>query len=338
MTGKVAGLLVALVVVMGARRSAACAGCRNPTLPVARGSEGPLAERSLRLGATLTGSVVRVRHEAGCRELASCSEVPVQPLYIHDQTLFPLELRLTGEYAFTRHFGFELQLPLRAVRTTIHYTTPSGAPYEPLDPGIHHRDETVAGPADPWLLYRVGTRVAGAWIALRSGISLPLGRTEEDPFELGDRGLRHQHVQLGSGTLDPVGILEVSRAFDDLSVQAFAQAQAALYENRHGYRAPLRVYGGAAVGYPLAGDLRGTLGVEALHEGSERWKGVVRQDGNLGRNELLAAVSLGYTFGHTELNLGVRVPFFRHIVRGSEDVGELSSPLILTLGASHEIQ
>jgi len=317
------------------RTADACAGCRNPSLAVTRGSEGPLDAGALRLGLTATGTSVHVIHEAGCRDPETCTELPVQPTYLHDQRLYPVELRLAAEYGFDRTFGVEVQLPFRAVRTTIEYTTPDGRRYEPLDPGIHHRDETVAGIADAWLLLRIGATLGDWWLAARPGVSLPLGRTEENPFELGDRGLRHQHIQLGSGTFDPVLVLEASRPFGELSLQLFAQGQLPLYENEHGYLAPWRVYGGTSLGTELFRGFTGSLGVEAFHEAAERWDGELRQDGNLGRTELLAAATLTQSFGETELTAGVRVPVYRHIVEGDEPPGELRSPLTLHVGVSH---
>jgi hypothetical protein len=330
-----AGLGVACLVLVSTRQADACAGCRNPSLAVTRGSEGPLAKGALRLGLSLTGTTVHVVHEAGCRDEATCSEVPVQPVYLHDQRLYPLELRLMAEYGLTEILGIEAQLPFRSVTTTVEYTSPSGAPYEPLDEGVHHRNETIAGIADPWLLLRIGRKLDAWWLAARPGVSLPLGPTEENPFALGDRGLRHQHIQLGSGTFDPLLVLEASRAFDAIQWQLFAQGQLPLYENGHGYRAPWRIYGGTAVGTKLVGKLSGSLGVEAFHEAAEEWDGERRQDGNLGRTELLAAASLTQVIDKTELGLGVRVPVWRHIVTGDEPPGTLSSPVTLSLSVTH---
>jgi hypothetical protein len=283
----------------------------------------------------VTGTTVHVVHEAGCRDLSACDEVPVQATYFHDQHLYPLELRLLGEYGLSNTFGIEAQVPFRSVTSRIDYTDANGAHYEPLDPGIHHRNETVFGIADPWLLLRVGTTVQKWWLAARPGLSIPLGSTEENPFELGDRGLRHQHIQLGSGTVDPVVIVEASRAFEAVQLQFFAQGQAPLYANGDGYRAPWRVYGGGSVGRKLVSDVSGALGVEASHEAAEKWDGEVRQDGNLGRTELLLAATLSYRVGATELGLSARVPVWRHIVVGDEPPGTLSSPVILSLSASH---
>jgi hypothetical protein len=332
--GHVLGLAAALALA-SPRVAKACAGCRNPSLATSRGSEGPLADGAVRVGATLTGTTVHVIHRAGCADVNECSEVPVEPLHLHDQRLYPLELRLAGEYGLSRTFGAELQVPLRFMRTTVEYTTLGGAPYEPIDAGVHHRDETIVGPADPWLLVRIGSFVGKWWLATRPGVSLPLGRTEEDPFELGDRGLRHQHVQLGTGTVDPIGVVEASRSFEGIELDFFAQAQLSLYENGHGYRAPLRVSGGGTIGTKLVGKLEGGLGVEGFHEGPERWDGIVRQDASLGRSEILAALVATQTLGKTTLSLGLRFPLVRHVVTGEDPQGELSSPVTLSLGVAH---
>lgn len=333
----VATLALGLVLGM-AREAHACAGCRNPSLPASRGSSGPLPAGDARYSASLTATAIHVVHEAGCVDPADCVEAPVQPLHLHDQHLYPVELRIGAELGMTDAFGVELQAPIRLVRTTIDYTTPDGAPYEPLDAGVHHRDETIVGPADLWLLGRIGAVVADWWLALRLGASLPFGQTERDPFALGDQGLRHQHVQLGSGTVDPVGVVEAVRSFGPIEAQVFAQGQVPLYESARGYRGPWRIYGGGGIGSALIGKLRGSLGVEAFHEAEERWGGVARQDGSLGRSELLGAVSLVHAFGDTQLSIAARVPVWRHVVRGSEDPGSLSSPLALTLAIAHVLR
>lgn len=329
--------LVALCAVWLAepRPAQACAGCRNPSLPVTRGSEGPVPAGALRAGLSLSGTTVHVVHKAGCADVDDCSEVPVQPEYLHDQNLYPVELRAAVEYGLTPLLGVEAQIPFRLVSTTIAFATPSGAAYEPLDADVHHRDETVAGIADPWLLLRVGGKVGDFWLAARPGLSLPLGGTEENPFELGDRGLRHQHIQLGSGTLDPVLVLEASTSLDSWLLRAYAQGKASLYENSHGHRAPTRIDGGVAIGHALVGPLGGSVGADVSHETPERWDGEIRQDGNLGRTELLAALGLSYTLGAGVFTLDVRLPIVRHIVEGSEEPGTLSSPVVLTLGFAY---
>src|SRR5688572_32805371 len=99
-----------------------------------------------------------------------------------------------------RGFGASLVLPLRLISTTIEYFDTDGMAVELTEPGIHHRNENVTGLGDPMLLGWYG-RALGDWrLTGRAGLSIPLGDTEEDPFALGDQGLAHQHIQMGTGT------------------------------------------------------------------------------------------------------------------------------------------
>ncbi len=328
----VTGFAVLLLVSFAVRPAYACAGCRNPSLATSRGSQGELQSGYFRLGASLTGTTVHVVHESGCADLNACDELPVQPTYMHDQHLYPVELRIAAEYGISALWGVELQLPFRAVTTTIQYTTPDGADYEPLDPDVHHRDESVIGPADPWLLARIGGLASKWWLAARPGVSIPLGKTQDNPFELGDRGIRHQHIQLGTGTFDPLLILEASRKIDAWDLAFFTQGQASLYDNEHGYRAPWKVAGGAMLGRDLLEKTNASVGLEVFHEAAERWDGKIRQDGSLGRSELLGALGARQTLGdHNQLSLSLRFSLWRKIVVGDEPPGTLSSPVVLSL-------
>jgi hypothetical protein len=323
------------VLALAPRAAHACAGCRNPYLPITRLANVSLLPGELRVTGALSATALNVVHEAGCTNLANCREIPLQPLYLHDQNLYPGELRGIAEYGFTEHWGVELQLPVRVTATTIAYKTPDGQPYEPLDPTVHHRNETLAGLGDVWLMGRFGFSAAGALVTARAGSTLPIGRTEEDPFRLGDLGIRHQHIQFGSGTFDPLLALDVSRTFGRAQLAAYGQAALTLYQNDKGFRAPTRFFTGVSCGARLVEKLTTTLGLDVLFEGQERWQGVVRQDGNLGRTEVLAGLILTRPFGANFVSLVVRVPVYRHIVQGSEDPGRLRSPVSATLIVSH---
>jgi hypothetical protein len=327
-----AAIVVAAAIALAPAAPAhACAGCRNPNLPITRLQNVQLAPGEVRASAVLGSTYVHVVHPAGCPDINNCDEVPRQVEFRHDQRIYPGELRAVAEMGLTPSLGAELQVPFRVVGTTIRYTTPDGAPYEPADPGVHHRNETLAGVGDPWLLGRWATLAAGALVSLRAGTTLPLGRTQPNPFALGDRGLPHQHIQFGNGTFDPVAAADVSRLFSGVQVVAYSVVQASLYQNRHGFRAGNRFFGGLQGGHRLFGRLTGALGGEVLYEGPERWDGAIRQDGNLGRTELLASASLFQVFGDTSLGVTARVPLVRRIVAGSEAQGTLSSPVMLSV-------
>jgi hypothetical protein len=326
-----AGLLVAAA----PRRADACAGCRNPNLPISRLATVHLAPGEVRASALLSATTLNVVHEAGCRSPTECHEPPVQPLHLHDQDIHPGELRAILEAGLTAVWGLEAHLPLRITHTRIHYETPAGAPYQPVDAGVHHRDETLVGPGDPWLLARAAKNTGGFLLTARAGLSFPLGRTEENPFALGARGLRHQHIQFGTGTFDPVAAVDVSRTVSGVELSGYGQAQLTLYENEHGYRAGSRWSAGLQVGRRLTGSLVPAVGLDLLHEGAERWDGQIQQDGNLGRTELLGGLSLSYAAGPTLLSLWARVPLARWIVTGEGQApGRLSSPLMVSLSAT----
>jgi hypothetical protein len=323
-----AGLLPAI-------RAHACAGCRNPNIPITRLEAVQLQPGEVRASAVLGGTYVHVVHPSGCADLANCAEVPAQPTYLHDQRIYPVELRAVGEVGVTRSIGIELQVPVRTVGTTIGYSTPDGAPYVPADPDVHHRDETLTGIADPWLLARWGLFVEHLTLTLRLGTTLPLGHTEANPFALGDQGLRHQHIQFGTGTFDPVAAFEVTRLLGIVQLASYGQAQVPLYQNKYGFRAPARFMGGLQAGRRLFEKISGGLGAEILHETPERWDGAVRQDGNLGRTEVLAALSLMRPLGEqTSFGVVARIPVWRHIVAGTEAQGSLRSPLMLSVVVS----
>ncbi len=326
--------LALVVLVAAAGRAAACAGCRNPNLPMTRLSVVQLSPGEVRASATLSATSLHVVHEAGCADPSACADVPAQPLYLHDQRLFPGELRAVGEVGLTPNIGIEAHLPVRLTTTTIEYATPAGAPYQPLDPDVHHRDETIVGIGDPWLLLRAGVLMRGWLLQGRVGTSVPLGRTEANPFTLGARGERHQHVQFGTGTLDPILAGDVARRFGPVSFSAYVQGQVSPYENSRGFRAGTRLLSGVQGGTKLTDKLFGALGLDVNHDGAERWDGLIQQDGMLGRTELLAGLTATYSWRYTSVAAVVRVPIYRHIIQGDEPSGRLSSPVILSLSVS----
>lgn len=154
--------------------------------------------------------------------------------------------------------------------------------------------------------------------------SLPTAKASAGPLPW------HQHIQFGTGTFDPVLGVDASKRWDEWTLSWFALGRAALYENRHGFRAPFRVQS----------ELQGTLdvgpavslGTGVFHEAAERWQGVIRQDGSLGRTEWYASVGLGFNWLDLGWMLAARVPLYRDIVAGDEPVGEFSSPVAAQIG------
>ena len=248
---------------------------------------------------------------------------------MHDQELVISEGRLALEVGLSRRFGVSVMLPLRVIGTTIRYVDLAGSEVQLERPGIHHRNETVAGLGDPMVLGSVAARL-GAWrLTGRAGATLPFARTERNPFAAGERA--HQHIQLGSGTVNPVLAAEVSRTWGGWRVGAFALTQQALYENGKGYQAGDRYAGGVAVSRRVAQGWSVRGGVEAQGETAEQWRGTVHtDDGNRGRFDLIAGAAVAWAATERMgVELAVKVPVVTHVVGG-----QLKMPAIVEVGVS----
>ena len=273
--------------------------------------------------------MLRVVHASHCPEIGPICNYRDEPPQLHDQTLRILQLQLGATWGFTDELGLEVRAPLKLVDTGIVYRQLDGTPFVPDFQNIHHRDETLVGVVDPWVMGRGTFDVGGFQFRVGVGVSLPVGRTEPDPFLAGERGEVHQHIQFGSGTVRPVGLVEVLRRVGPVDAAWYGQGQWSLDENGHGFRAGSAFATGLSGDVAITGALRGRLGLELLNEGAERWNGVVKQDGNLGRTDLLLGVGLSYPLGASTLRLTARVPVWQHVVGG-----QLSYPALVESGVT----
>lgn len=250
---------------------------------------------------------------------------------VHDQQLLISEARLNVGVGITRRFALSLMLPVRVVDTSIRFLDTENTEVMLLRPSTHHRNETVSGLGDPMLLGSTSVKL-GSWrITARGGLTIPIGRTEEDPFALGDAGLPHQHIQLGTGTANPVLGVEAARSWGAWRFGGFGLTQQVVYEGAKGYQAGDRYAVGSVIQRKLGPkwSLRGT--VDALAETAERWNGTKpTDDGNQGRFDLIFGV--GASFAATPalgLDVSLKRPAITHAVGG-----QLSMPAIFELGAS----
>jgi thiol-disulfide isomerase/thioredoxin len=253
------------------------ATCSNPGLPAGAVGSSDLIPWRLNIGLT-----------AGMLPIASeqlLDEPTGQVRY--DARVVIVENRLTAELAVTPWLALGMSLPYRIVSTDVTYRDPAtGEEIMPQSATIHARDETVHGIGDPAISGHVAREV-GAWrLHVRAGATLPLGKTEPDPFALGDIGQEHQHVQFGSGTIVPFVAVEAQHPIGPVGATAWAVTYQSLYENGEGYRAGDRYSAGVSGSIAVGARKQWTInaGVEAHGETAETWQGVVHEDeGNAGR-------------------------------------------------------
>ncbi|WP_152622043.1 hypothetical protein [Archangium violaceum] len=269
-------------------------------------------------------------HPSECPDIGPICQLRDEPPQLHDQDFTIAELRATLEHGITDALGVEVQLPLRLSATTVRFTTLDGTPLTLDYENIHHRDETLFGLGDPWLMGRYAWRLGDVGVAARLGVTVPLGGTVENPFALGAQGLPHQHVQFGTGTVQPLLGLEASRTWGSWGTRLWGQAQLSLVENRFGYQGGNRFAAGVSAEGPVLGALRFMASADVVNEQPERWDGLVQQDGNLGRTDVLVGAGLAFPMGAVRLGLNLRVPVYQYIIGHH---GQLTYPGILQLTA-----
>lgn len=328
-------LATATIVAALESRAEACAGCSNPNLPTARTAMASLRPGELALALNLTTTTMHVTHAEACPDIGPICSQRAEPSQIHDQRFYVGELRPILALGISDRFAVEAQLPFRVVNTNITFRRLDGTAFEPDYQNIHHRDETLYGFGDPWLLGRMTALVGKLGVTTRAGIALPVGTTEENPFARGRAGLPHQHIQFGTGTFAPVLALDLGTSVGPVRIGGYGQALLFVYENGNGYLAGNRFTVGAAVDYEIAKRLRIGLGADVLNEQPERWDHVVQQDGNVGRTDVLAGGMISYALESFVVSVSVRVPVYQHFIDAGHthdgDPGQLTYPGILNL-------
>ena len=192
---------------------------------------------------------------------------------MHDQSIDWIRLSPAITAGLGKGWQAVLSLPFDAKNLGILYTL-DGEVYHPPYAGIHHRNELLAGPADGTLGFErfFGLGDVGMW-SLKAGTSLPVGRTEEDPFTLAAQGLEHQHFQMGSGTFIPT--VEARAVVSGLRLGGLTWAHVRLpfYENSKGYRPGAHYTGGLGATYRVTPKLNAVATTEYTYETQDAWAG-----------------------------------------------------------------
>jgi hypothetical protein len=216
------------------------------------------APKQWRVGLDLAHGEVATSHVA---------DDPALPAHEHHVTIGLTRAQLRLEYGLRENMQLALRLPYDVKGTRVNYTLLGGAPYTPPYGDIHHRTETLRGISDPSVTLDVasGTR----WI-FGAGTTLPIGNTVADPIRLGAQGLTHQHLQFGSGTIQPI----LAAQFAGARFVASAEAKLSLYENGEGFRAPSELTWSAGPTFHVRGvtiDPR----LAGQRQGIGRWNGEI---------------------------------------------------------------
>ena len=198
---------------------------------------------------TLSRGTFRTTHEAD------------PPPHLHHVSIGITHAEAVADYGLRDDVQLSLRLPYDVKAQRVRYTTLDGAPFTPPYGDIHHRTETLRGISDPSLMLERSMR---QWV-LGIGTTIPLGHTVDDPVRLGNLGLKHEHIQFGSGTFEPRLLAQWSNA------RLFARAEATvpLYESAKGYKPPFVVAWSAGPTFRNV-----TLMLDGQHQTLAHWHGL----------------------------------------------------------------
>lgn len=276
---------------------------------------------------------MRIRHVATCPEVApvECATEDI-PDHLHDQRISWFRLDPSFTAGLGRGWQVSAQFPVDLRMVRVAYTSLEGEPYDPPYADIHHRDETLWGPVDGTL--KVGLyALAGEHLLVggRLGTSVPIGRTEEDPYALGDAGLEHQHLQFGTGTFVPTGGVDLHLMGSRWGLLGWANGRASLYANGKGYRAPSTASLGTGPTFRLTPTVTTVLTVEGTVESAEAWNG----DTSGGRIAGVGTLGVNGAVGdHLVLQAQGRFTLAQMALGMHAEEGTFEQPFVAAIGAS----
>ena len=234
-----------------------------------------LQRKRLRLGSQISHFSTRVVHEAKCPQIAppQCEQSDIEP-HLHDQGIFFYQAQLNGSLLLHQGLQISANLPLDIKHLTIEYRKLSdNSAYDPAYAGIHHRNETLIGLGDATLSVEYFKRYSNLVLGFGIGSSIPLGRTEENPYTLGMQGKEHQHFQMGSGVFSPVASGLAIWSKPRWGIVTDIRAQLSLYENAKTYQPPTTVFWGSGPWWAFSPKLRLLGQLRGQYESREKWAG-----------------------------------------------------------------
>jgi len=278
----------------------------------------------------------------GNKGLSPAQQVIKVPSHRHLVSLDFLRVDMGIEYRFADDWKVLLRVPY-AVKSQdasieeIDPTSPTEKQAILANQNIHHRDEVYRGFADVSLLLshrRFGILRDGDHLVASLGTSIPIGKTEEDPFELRDAGLEHLHIQFGTGTFNPLAEVHYGTPlFGDFSLSASVRGQFPFYENSKTYRGVVEATSTAEMKYQLLDWLALHATYLGFYQSYAHWDGERDINSGLILNAGLFGATVFTGYG-VPVRLSIMQPFHRRTLSDEGDTFELGLTFSLTMSRS----
>ena len=264
------------------------------------------------------------------------------PLHRHLVSLDFLRVDFGIQYSIADNWKAMLSIPYAiknqdASVEEIEPTSPAERRAILANQNIHHRDETYRGFSDFGLqlshirhsIWRAGDRFVASL-----GTSIPIGKTEDDPFKRGDAGRKHLHIQFGTGTFNPLAEVHYrAPLFGDLSMGTAISGQFPFYENSKTYRGSMEVTSTAEVKYQLFDWLAFHTTYLGFYQSYAYWDSERDINSGLVLNAGLFGATLNTTYG-MPVRLSVMLPFHGRTLSAEGDAFDPGPTVSLTTSRS----
>ena len=270
--------------------------------------------------------------------LSAAGEVIDTPLHRHRVRLSTYRMDIGLHYLLNDEWTLQANIPyaVKDQDASIEWIDPVTSEDEQAilrSRDIHHRDETYTGlsDSDVFLGYKMsGLFKRGDLLFARLGTTIPTGKTEENPWELGDAGLEHLHIQFGTGTFNPIVNLRYTLpVYKGLTVTASGRGMFPFYENSKTYRGPVELSYTAGFMYRLFDWLSFSGNYLGFYQTAAIWDG--ERDINTGLRYSMAAVGMSMaTLDGIIVSANVMFPLTQETLYDGGDAIEFGNLVSLT--------
>ena len=270
--------------------------------------------------------------------LSTAGKVIDVPLHRHRVRLSTYRMDIGLHYLLNDEWTLQANIPyaVRDQDASIEWLDPVSSEDEQAilrSRDIHHRDETYTGlsDADVFLGYKFrGLFKTGDVVSARLGTTIPVGKTEENPWKLGDAGIEHLHIQFGTGTFNPIiGLQYNLPLYRGMAITASGRGVFPFYENSKTYRGPVELSYTAGFMYRLFDWLSFNGNYLGFYQSAAAWAG--ERDINTGLRYSMAAFGMSLaTLDGITVSANVMFPLTQETLYDEGDAIEFGNLVSLT--------
>ena len=272
------------------------------------------------------------------RGLSPTGKVVDAPLHRHHVALSTYRIDVGLQYLLSDRWSLQATVPyaVRDQEASIEWIDPVSSEDKQAilrSRDIHHRNETYTGFSDADLF--LGYKIRGLFktddvLSARFGTTIPIGNTEENPWDLGDAGIEHLHIQFGTGTFNPIANLQYNLPlYRGLTMTASGRGMLPFYENSKTYRGSAELGWTAGFSYRLFDWLSFSGNYLGFYQSAAAWAG--ERDINTGLRYNMAAFGMSLaTLEGISVAANVMFPLTQETLYNEGDAIEFGTLVSLT--------